>query len=164
MSKYSALFFGASVMDLITYTKRFPDPGETVSGTQFRKGTGGKASNACVMSAKLGLSAGMLAKIGDDIFGHEMITNYKKYNINIDNVLLTKDVFTATAAISVAESGQNTIIYVPGPTNLLMPAEISSMEAKLFNSNCKLFVPTFECLPETLFQALTIARKSGGKP
>ncbi|CAG2121336.1 unnamed protein product, partial [Medioppia subpectinata] len=157
MSEYSALFFGAAVMDLITYTERFPEPGETVSGKEFRKGTGGKASNACVMSAKLGLNAGMLAKIGDDLFGRELLDNYKKYNINIDNVLLTKDVFTATAAISVADSGQNTIIYIPGPTNTLMPDEISSIEANLFNDNCKLFVPTFECLPQTLHRVLTIA-------
>ena len=46
-----------------SYTQRFPSPGETVSGKEFRKGTGGKTSNACVMAVKLGLSAGLLAKV-----------------------------------------------------------------------------------------------------
>ncbi|CAG2116997.1 unnamed protein product [Medioppia subpectinata] len=44
-----------------------------------------------------------------------------------------------------------------------MPDEISSIEANLFNDNCKLFVPTFECLPQTLHRVLTIARKRGVK-
>ncbi|XP_054153431.1 ribokinase-like [Oppia nitens] len=160
MSKQSTLFFGAAVVDLITYTQRFPAPGETVSGKGFHKGCGGKASNACVMSAKLGLSASMLAKIGDDIFGRELLDNYKRFNINIDNVLLTKDIFTATAAICVADSGQNTIVYVPGPTNQLTPDEIIAIEDQLFN-NCQLFMATFECLPETLLTLLKIARKKG---
>jgi hypothetical protein len=75
---------GASVMDMITYIylqsislvnhysflqqsfrycDRFPKPGETVSGNEFRKGTGGKSANACVMSARLGLKSAMLAKV-----------------------------------------------------------------------------------------------------
>lgn len=75
-------FMGASVMDLISYVlsagclfvilietfydsyvDRFPVPGETLSGNQFRKGTGGKAANACVMAARLGLNCRILAKV-----------------------------------------------------------------------------------------------------
>lgn len=67
---------------------RFPEPGETLSGNQFRKGTGGKAANACVQGksqskpkiqssliqshfqgARLGLSCRMLAKVRVVEFG-----------------------------------------------------------------------------------------------
>lgn len=149
---------GASVMDLITYTARFPVPGETLCGKQFRKGTGGKAANACVMSARLGLSVALLAKIGEDIFGSEMIDNFKEHDINIDNVLLTKEAFTSTANICVTDSGQNSVVYVAGAANLLTPQELSKVEDKIF-TDCKLFVTTFECIPQTLQKALSMARK-----
>lgn len=56
-------FMGASVMDLISYVDRFPEPGETIVGNNFRKGFGGKAANACVMAARLGLDCRMLCKV-----------------------------------------------------------------------------------------------------
>lgn len=64
------------------YVDRFPQPGETLSGNTFRKGTGGKAANACVMAARLGLQCRMLAKIGVDTFGQEMVNNFEKHNIS----------------------------------------------------------------------------------
>ncbi len=74
-------------------------------------------------------------QIGDDIFGHEMIENFRQHNINIgiqfityfhatvskrinewnlilENVLLTKDAFTSTAAICVTDSGKD-LSYCP---------------------------------------------------
>ena len=153
---------GASVMDLITYTNRFPQPGETVSGKHFSKGFGGKTSNACVMATKLGLNGALLAKVGDDVFGREMLENFDNCHINTENVLITKETFTATASICVSDSGENTIVYVPGPTNLLMPSEISERRSSLFK-DCKLFVSTFECIPESLLVALSLARTEGVK-
>lgn len=47
----------------ISYVDRFPEPGETLCGNFFRKGFGGKAANACVMAARLGLECRMLAKV-----------------------------------------------------------------------------------------------------
>lgn len=58
--------------------------------------------------------------------------------------------------------GQNSIIYVPGPSNLLTPKEIEQSSESIF-SGCKLFVSTFECTPSTLQTALSIAKKKSGK-
>lgn len=136
--------------------------GETVSGKHFIKCCGGKTANACVMATKLGLPSALLTKIGDDIFGREMLDNFKRWHINTDNVLITAEIFTATASICVSDSGENTIVYVPGPTNLLMPHEIAERHSSLFK-HCKLFVSTFECIPESLLEALSLARKEGVK-
>jgi sugar/nucleoside kinase (ribokinase family) len=57
--------------------------------------------------------------------------------------------------------GQNSIVYVPGATNLLKPEEILAREKTIFK-DCQLFVTAFECIPQTLHQALSIARKQGG--
>lgn len=47
---------GSCNIDLIAYTKTLPKPGETVLGTDFRKGFGGKGANQAVMAARLGSS------------------------------------------------------------------------------------------------------------
>lgn len=156
----TCVFFGASVIDLISYVDRFPVPGETLSGNNFRKGTGGKAANACVMAARLGLSCRILTKIGYDSFGEEMLKNFEAHNISRDFVYLTRDACTATASITVTRKGENNIIYVPGATNLLTPDEITAVSDNLF-AGCSLFVSTFECVPASLHAALLAARKHG---
>ncbi|KAI7690503.1 Ribokinase [Sarcoptes scabiei] len=151
-------FMGASIMDLISYVDRFPEPGETLSGNHFRKGFGGKAANACVMAARLGLECRMLAKIGCDVFGKEMIKNFEQHNISTSFLILSSDLPTGTASITVTRKGENNIVYVPGATNLLSPNEINDVSDSLFK-DCRLFVSTFECLPESLHTALLLARK-----
>lgn len=156
------VFMGASVIDLISYVDRFPQPGETLSGNKFRKGFGGKAGNACVMAARLGLECRMLCKIGNDLFGDEMIQNFKDHKICTDFIIRTSDSLTGTASITVTRKGENNIVYVPGATNLLTSDEITNFSDSLFK-NCGLFVSTFECTPQTLYTALSTARKYKAK-
>ena len=59
-------------------------------------------------------------------------------------------------------TGENNIVYVPGATNLLTPDEIRNVGEAMFK-DCRLFVSTFECVPESLHTALSLARKFGGK-
>ena len=42
------------MIDLISYVPRFPKMGETLHGTEFRMGYGGKGANQAIMAAKLG--------------------------------------------------------------------------------------------------------------
>lgn len=145
-------------MDLISYVDRFPMPHETLSGNNFRKGTGGKAANACVMAARLGCKTRMLAKIGSDTFGEEMVKNFKEQNICTDFLHFTQLACTSTASITVTRKGDNNIIYIPGATNLLTPEEITTVSEGIFK-DCGLFVCTFECTPQSLHTALSLARK-----
>ena len=46
-----------------SFTHRLPKPGETIHGSKFLMGFGGKGANQCVMSAKLGASTAMVAKV-----------------------------------------------------------------------------------------------------
>ena len=48
---------------LSSYVPRLPKPGETIHGTEFIKGFGGKGANQCVMAARLGAQTAMVAKV-----------------------------------------------------------------------------------------------------
>jgi len=45
---------GSSNMDLVAYVPRLPKPGETIAGSKFQTGYGGKGANQAVMAALIG--------------------------------------------------------------------------------------------------------------
>ena len=59
---------GASNIDLISYAPRLPKLGETLPGTRFQMGFGGKGANQAVMAALLGATVTM---------GISLVTNAK---------------------------------------------------------------------------------------
>jgi len=51
-----------------SYVPRQPNLGETIYGTEFQMGFGGKGANQCVMASRLGASTAMLAKVCDKLY------------------------------------------------------------------------------------------------
>ena len=57
---FKCLFF---FLLIFSYTPRLPKAGETIHGTKFSTGFGGKGANQCVMAARLGAKTVMVAKV-----------------------------------------------------------------------------------------------------
>lgn len=71
---------GACNVDLIAYVPRLPNEGETLKGTSFEQGFGGKGANQAVQSQILGGSTIFISKLG----GNYLNTNnyiYAKFII-----------------------------------------------------------------------------------
>ena len=49
-----------------SYVPRLPKAGETIHGTKFSMGFGGKGANQCVMASRLGAKTAMVAKVSVD--------------------------------------------------------------------------------------------------
>ena len=64
---------GGINMDLVTYSDRFPNPGETVVGNRFLTYAGGKGANQAVAAARIGGRTMMVGQVGDDIFGPQLL-------------------------------------------------------------------------------------------
>ena len=60
--------FGSFVVDLMGRTPHLPAPGETVKGTVFKMGPGGKGFNQGVAAHKAGADVTMVTKLGRDSF------------------------------------------------------------------------------------------------
>ena len=60
---------GGINMDLVTYSERFPEVGETVAGERFLTYAGGKGANQAVAAARMGARTAMVGRVGDDMFG-----------------------------------------------------------------------------------------------
>ncbi|XP_046372089.2 ribokinase-like isoform X1 [Haliotis rufescens] len=152
---------GSCMTDLVSYAPRQPKPGETIHGTKFQIGFGGKGANQCVMAAKLGAKTAMVAKVGDDSFGKNYIQNFKDNNIDIGHVGVTADASTGVAPITVSDDGQNSIVIVAGANMLLSDRDVAAAEHLIMTSKvilCQLEIPV-----QSTLTALHIARKRGVK-
>lgn len=147
---------GSANMDLVTSVKRMPAPGETILGTAFHTFFGGKGANQAVMAAKLGGEVTMLAKVGKDVFGKQYLENFKSCGIITDFIGETSEHATGIAAITVEETGQNSIIVVGGANMANTPAEMDAAEEVIHAAGavvCQLEIPL-----ETTQRFLEIAK------
>jgi ribokinase len=150
---------GAANLDLISYVPRLPRLGETLHGTRFQMGYGGKGANQAVMAAKLGGQVTMVTKLGQDIFGENTRKNFQAWGVNTDYVYFTDQAFSGVAPIAVDPEGHNAIIIVTGANDLLTPEEIERARPAIARSQimvCQLEIPV-----EITLAALRLARQEG---
>lgn len=150
---------GSCNTDLISYVSRFPLPGETLQGTKFSMGFGGKGANQCVMTAKLGAKTAMIAKVGKDTFGDGHIKNFQNVGICTDYVYSTSEASTGAAPISVDDNGQNAIVIIPGANLLLDETDLQNAEGVIARS--KVMLCQLEISPNITLAALKMGRKHG---
>ncbi|CAI8004815.1 Ribokinase [Geodia barretti] len=153
------LVVGSCNTDLISYVPELPRPGETVSGTRFKTGCGGKGANQCVMAARLGVSTAMVAKVGNDQFGRDAIQNFRDNNVNVDHVTVTREAHSGVASITVNDRGENCIVIVSGANMTLSPADVQAAAHLIRGS--KVVVCQLEVPPDTSLEALRLAKQNG---
>jgi ribokinase len=116
---------GIFAADLTFLTPRLPAWTETVLGSGFRIGPGGKGSNQAIAVARLGAPVQFLAKIGRDEFGAMARGIYEMEGVGTGFLFESADAPTGAAAIIIDDTqGENAIIVVPGAAAMLSPAEI----------------------------------------
>ena len=148
---------GAANIDLISYVPRLPSVGETLHGSEFRMGYGGKGANQAVMAAKLGADVVMVCKLGRDVFGEGTLENFRALGVDTAHVSFTEDAFSGVAPIAVDAEGRNSIIIVTGANDLLSVDDLERARPAIAASDvlvCQLEIPV-----ETSLAALRIARE-----
>lgn len=136
---YDVVVIGSCNVDLISYVHRFPKAGETICGSKFAMGCGGKGANQCVMAAKLGAHTAMIGCIGDDSFGDMYLKNFKSLQVNTDHLHVVKDMSTGVAPITVNSEGENSIVIVKGANDCLTKQHLLQAEELIRDSKVVLF-------------------------
>jgi len=117
-------------MDVVAVAPRIPVTGETIIGSKYFSEPGGKGANQAYAAAKLGGDVLMLGCIGDDDFGRKMRQNLSDVGCNAKNLRVAPGA-SGVALIFVAETGQNSIIVVPGANDKLLARHIKEDAAHL---------------------------------
>src|SRR6204780_4648181 len=147
---------GSANTDLVTFSSVFPKAGETLFGTSFNLGFGGKGANQAVAARLCGAEVLMLAKVGDDLFGEATIRNFASFGIDTTHVKMVKGVSTGAATILVEPSGQNRIIVVKGANDQLSAADVDAAAAALRGADTVIL--QFEIRLERISHAVLFAQ------
>ena len=117
------MIVGSTMMDLVAYADRLPEAGETVVGSSFQTGFGGKGANQAVMARLLGADVSMVCCVGTDGYGTETLQNFADRGIDTTWARRVSGT-SGVAPIWVESSGQNRIIILPG-ANLSMDPDVA---------------------------------------
>ena len=133
MSKVTV--FGSFVVDLMGRTPHLPVPGETVKGSMFKMGPGGKGFNQGVAAHKAGADVTMVTKLGRDTFAGVALSAMDELKMKKDRILYSDDTETGAALIMVDEnSSQNEIVVILGSCNTITDEEVESIADELEQS------------------------------
>ena len=92
--------------------------------TSFSPKVGGAPANVLGAFSKLGGKTQLITQLGDDPFGHKIKDYLEKYNVGIDNVILSQNANTALAFVSLSENGNRTFSFYRNPSaDMLYSAE-----------------------------------------
>ncbi len=120
------LIGGAINTDLVARTKRAPEAGETVTGSDFNVFGGGKGANQTVACARSGVLTAIIGAVGRDDFGRQRLADLQREGVDVASVAIDASSASGVALIAVEESGQNRILYVPGATLSVTPEQAVS--------------------------------------
>lgn len=148
---------GSSNIDQISYVEKIPGDGETVFGSSYQMGFGGKGANQAIMASLLGAETYMITCLGEDVYADMTIENYKKNNINIDYLQIVPG-SSGVAPIWVDESGQNRIIVISG-SNDHIDAE-KAIQALSEIEDLKIIVGQFEIPLEVTERVFSFAKEN----
>ncbi|HZT19040.1 MAG TPA: ribokinase [Dongiaceae bacterium] len=159
MARDLVCVMGIFVADLAFRTPRLPVWGETVLGSRFRTGPGGKGSNQAVAAARLGGRTAFISKLGRDAFGRMARELYAAEGIDASCVFETGEEATGGAAIIVDDKGENAIVVVAGAAEKLTPEDIDRAEGLLGRS--AMFMTQLELPVPLVEHGLGLARRLG---
>jgi ribokinase len=124
------LCVGSLNVDLIAYMPHFPAPGETLMGTTFQQGPGGKGANqACAAALLSARGCVMIGAVGDDALGADYLRaggSFLRAGVDASHVLIRPGVSTGVAPIWVNAEGENSIVVVPGANATLTAGEVDA--------------------------------------
>ena len=149
---------GSTMIDMVAYTKRVPQAGETIEGEKFVMGFGGKGANQAVMARRFGVKVSMVNTLGDDVFGDSTLSNFKEQGVDTTFVARTHG-SSGVAPIWVEPDGTNRIIIVPGANHAMTPEQAKSALESL--ENYQIVIGQLEIPQAVTTEAFKTARAKG---
>jgi ribokinase len=159
MSRKGVAILGIFVADLAFRAGRMPGIGETISGSGFKLGPGGKGSNQSVAAARAGADVTFISRLGKDDFGRIALATWKVEGV-MARVAESTEEPTGAAFIYVNDrNGENAIIVVPGAASGIGTAEVEAAADAI--RDAAVFVTQLEQPVAAALRGLEIAREAG---
>ena len=159
MSKPVITVVGSFAVGMTLRTSRMPVFGETLIGSDFDMGPGGKGSNQAVGTARLGARSYFAGIIGDDKLGEIAVELYASEGVDTTYLTKTDKLATGVGFIILNEAGENGIILDMGANKLMDAAFVDRVEEQIARSDVVMSV--LELPVEAAARAMELGRKHG---
>jgi ribokinase len=155
------LVLGSFVVDLTSRTQKFPIPGETVIGSTFALGPGGKGSNQAVAAHRAGADVTLATKVGRDVFGNVARNFYLGEGMNTGLLFEDDEKGTGTALIMVNKENQNMILVVSGACGNITETDMEKISVQILSADILLL--QLEINLDAIEKAIHTAHAGGKK-
>lgn len=153
------IVLGSLNMDLTIACDLIPQAGETVEGNGFMTTPGGKGGNQAVAAARLGAPTCLIARVGRDWFGDQLLRSLRDYGVNCDWTAQSESLGTGVAII-LRSKGDNRIVIHPGANHELTGEDVKAALKRMAQPG-DLFTTQYECFQKTVHSSLFLARQMG---
>jgi ribokinase len=151
---------GSYNASMSVYSAKLPAPGETVIGSHFDRGPGGKGANQAIGARRLGTDVLFVTRLGADVFGDEARSILLAEELPDRGITTDDHSPTGIALILVDDSGQNAISVAPGANIELTARQVlASFGPDL--SSARYLLMQMECTAELAVGLASVARNSG---
>ena len=159
MTKPVITVVGSFAVGMTLRTQRMPVFGETLVGSDFDMGPGGKGSNQAVGVARLGAQAHFAGIIGDDRLGEIAVDLYAQEGVDTTYLQRTTAMATGVGFIILNADGENGIILDMGANELMDSAFVDQVEEQIARSDVVMSV--LEIPAEAAARAMALGKKHG---
>lgn len=157
----SIVILGVFVADTAYRAERQPRMGETILGTSFVLGPGGKGSNQSVAAAMAGGKVHFITRLGRDPFADMARATWARAGVRPE-VTEDPDSYTGAAYIFIENgTGNNAIIISPGAAGRISVSDVEERAALI--GGAAVFITQLEQPMPAAHRALEIARAGGAR-
>lgn len=151
---------GSFNVDLTSRSAGLPVPGQSLMGSSFQMGPGGKGSNQAVAAHRAGGDVAFIGKIGTDMLANYATDFYAAEGMDTSRLFRDSSVGTGCALILVDErTAQNEIVVIPGANLCFTPKDLEAC-APLIRSASILLVQ-LEMNLDAVISAMRLAHEAG---
>jgi ribokinase len=161
MKKPNITIIGSFAVGLTMRAPKLPIFGETMLGTDFDMGPGGKGSNQAVGTARLGARSSLLAILGTDKLASIATDLYAAEGVDTSLVMARGERATGVGFIILNDMGENFIILDMGANELLDAATVDKAEARIAESDVVMTV--LEVPTAAAARAMELGRRHGAR-
>jgi ribokinase len=150
---------GSLNADLVVHVPRFPEPGETLTGSSFSRFPGGKGGNQAYAAARMGAGVAMVGQVGDDDLGQWLTSHLARAGVDVASAVAVAGESTGLALITIDDRGQNEIVLVPGANGTFTPQRLARHASTI--QAAAIVLLQLEIPMETVVAAAGIAKRAG---
>jgi ribokinase len=121
---FDVIVCGSLHLDVMVYAPSLPRLDETVVGSRWSLGCGGKGGNQAVMAARAGARAAMIGRVGADQFGVRLRGNLAAASVDISAVHDDAAAASGMSAAIVRDDGEYGAVIVSGANLRIEPTAI----------------------------------------